>query len=69
MCNQGQGLPSHFIQDLFVVFAYTRPRYQVSVYRTIGPLVYKVGTYRNRLCTLIFCYEHLKIVKNSNEWI
>ena len=22
---------------------YTRPRYQVSVYRTIGPLVYKVA--------------------------
>ena len=23
-------------------FAYTRPRYQVSVYRTIGPLVYSM---------------------------
>ena len=23
-------------------YTYTRPRYQVSVYRTIGPLVYKL---------------------------
>ena len=28
-----------FFQILFVLF-FTRPRYQVSVYRTIGPLVY-----------------------------
>ena len=31
--NSGQGFLSHFIQILY------RPRYQVSVYRTIGPLV------------------------------
>ena len=24
-----------------MIYAYTRPRYQVSVYRTIGPLVFK----------------------------
>ena len=27
--------------------AYTRPRYQVSVYRTIGPLVYKLLPFLN----------------------
>ena len=26
-----------------MIYAYTRPRYQVSVYRTIGPLVYVKG--------------------------
>ena len=31
----------------FVCFVFTRPRYQVSVYRTIGPLV--------EFCTLQFC--------------
>ena len=36
---QCQGLLSLFNQVLYV-FAYTRPRYKVSVSRTIGPLVY-----------------------------
>ena len=27
------------------VLCFTRPRYQVSVYRTIGPLVLKLGMY------------------------
>ena len=25
-----------------MIYAYTRPRYQVSVFRTIGPLVFEV---------------------------
>ena len=40
MSIEGQG---HFFTIYFpdfVCFVSTRPRYQVSVYRTIGPLVY-----------------------------
>ena len=36
--GQGHFLP-YIFQVLYVLF-FTRPRYQVSVYRTIGPLVY-----------------------------
>ena len=34
-----------------MICAFTRPRYQVSVYRTIGPLVYFLFTdfFRNKL--------------------
>ena len=34
---------SYIFQDLFVLCV-TRPRYQVSVYRTIGPLIYFLFT-------------------------
>ena len=40
MSIEGQG---HFLTLFFqvlYVLCFTRPRYQVSVYRTIGPLVY-----------------------------
>ena len=40
MSIEGQG---HFFTIYFpgyVFFVFTRPRYQVSVYRTIGPLVF-----------------------------
>ena len=30
-----------YIFQVLYVLCFTRPRYQVSVYRTIGPLVYK----------------------------
>ena len=30
----------HIFPVFFYVLCFTRPRYQVSVYRTIGPLVY-----------------------------
>ena len=44
MSIEGQG---HFVTIYvpgFVCLCFTRPRYQVSVYRTIGPLVlFKVG--------------------------
>ena len=55
MCNQGQGFLDHgpisfrklvvlkitqqFVTRLCIFCAYTRQRYQVSVYRTISPLV------------------------------
>ena len=44
-----------FLFRIFMLCAYTRPRYQVSIYRTIGPLVmfcaytrprYQVSVYR-----------------------
>ena len=38
MGNQGQCLLSHF-NKILNVYAYTRSKYQVSVYRIIGPLV------------------------------
>ena len=37
MSIEGQG---HFLTIYFPGFVCTRPRYQVSVYRTIGPLVF-----------------------------
>ena len=37
--DQGNGLLSHFLSRFCMFYAYTRPRYQVSVYKTIGPLV------------------------------
>ena len=39
---EGQG---HFLTIYFPGFVCTRPRYQVSVYRTIGPLVLLSGPY------------------------
>ena len=32
-----------FLFRICMLYAYTRPRYQVSIYRTIGPLVYNVN--------------------------
>ena len=40
-----------YISQVLYVLYFTRPRYQVSVYRTIGPLV----------------FECLDILKNTNE--
>ena len=37
--DQGQSLLSHDFNQVLLFCAYTRPRYQASVYRTIGPLV------------------------------
>ena len=49
MSNQGQGLFSHVY--LGFVCSYTSPKYQVSVYRTIGPLV----------CCFCVCFYFLAI--------
>ena len=32
-----------YIFQVLYVLCFTRPRYQVSVYRTIGPLVFKIS--------------------------
>ena len=32
------------IFQVLYVLCFTRPRYQVSIYRTIGPLVFEIGT-------------------------
>ena len=34
-----------------MIFAYTRPRYQVSVYRTISPLVSKWFLFAKSICS------------------
>ena len=43
MSIEGQG---HFLSVYFPGFVCTRPRYQVSVYRTIGPLVFSLASRR-----------------------
>ena len=48
--NQSQGFLSHFIQVLY------RPKYQVSVYRTIGPLV------------LVDCIQDILPNSNRGAW-
>ena len=39
ICIEGQGNFLPYIFQVLYVLCFTRPRYQVSVYRTIGPLV------------------------------
>ena len=39
-----------YILQVMYVLCFTRPRYQVSVYRTIGPLVLTMTTRRIKLC-------------------
>ena len=39
MSIEGQGHFLPYIFQVLYVLCFTRPRYQVSVYRTIGPLV------------------------------
>ena len=34
-----------FIFQVLYVLCFTRPRYQVSVYRTIGPLVFELSPF------------------------
>ena len=44
MSNRSQGLLSHFhLGFVTMLCAYMRPTYQVSVYRTIGHLVFNYG--------------------------
>ena len=40
-----------YVFQVLYVMCFTRPRYQVSVYRTIGPLVYYF------LCVPDFCFD------------
>ena len=39
MSSEGQGHFLPYIFQVLYVLCFSRPRYQVSVYRTIGPLV------------------------------
>ena len=48
MSIEGQGHFLPYIFQVLYVLCFIRPRYQVSVYRTIGPLVYS-----NRIRTLV----------------
>ena len=45
MSIEGQGYFFTIYFPGFVYLCFTRPRYQVSVYRTIGPLVFKKTVY------------------------
>ena len=53
-----------------MVYAYTRPRYQVSVYRSIDPLVliFMPLTMKTCLCVCV-CVEVRDIVSNLHIWI
>ena len=71
---EGQG---HFLTIYFPGFVCTRPRYQVSVYRTIGPLVYvlcftrpryQVSVYRTNGPLLSFFDENKLSKQNSPRW-
>ena len=42
-----------YILQVLYYLCFTRPRYQVSVYRTIGPIVYFVDA----LCDLVYAVE------------
>ena len=47
-----------YIFQVFYVLCFTRPRYQVSVYRTIGPLVYVFYTLKQcLLCNINYSKE------------
>ena len=60
MCNPDQVKVCLAIVSRFCMFcAYTRPRYQVSVYRTIGPLVCL-------FFLVLFCYIYTMRHKFSN---
>ena len=48
MSIEGQGHFSPYIFQVLYVLCFTRPRYQVSVYRTIGPLV--LYCFRSKNC-------------------
>ena len=65
--GQGHSFTVYFFQVLYVLY-FTRPRYQVSVYRTIGPMgfnllpflkhkILKLGTYTQNLLFILFCFR------------
>ena len=51
MCIEGQGHFLPYIFQVLYVLCFTGQRYQVSVYRTIGPLVYKFMSPSKGGCT------------------
>ena len=57
-----------YIFQVVYVLCFTRPRYQVSVYRTIGPLVYiQIGIYRGIHYFSYFCSKHILFLFVSVE--
>ena len=54
-----------FLSRFCMFCAYTRPRYQVSIYRTIGPLVLRMAT-NTEIGIQIFT-DYLKIFKYSDN--
>ena len=67
---EGQG---HFLTIYFPGFVCTRPRYQVSVYRTIGPLVlqiFSIVTFELLLLSVLvntaLLYLSLPFIKHLN---
>ena len=50
MSIEGQGHFFTIYYQVLYVLCFTRPRYQVSVYRTIGPLVYMLGLFVYEMC-------------------
>ena len=45
----------------FYVLCFTRPRYQVSVYRTIGPLFFFIFCFNDFFCNKLGWKDEIKI--------
>ena len=52
-----------YIFQVLYVLCFTRPRYQVSVYRTIGPLVY----HRKLFCIDVDMRDLVHMVSSAEE--
>ena len=61
MSIEGQGHFLPYIFQVLYVLCFTRPRYQVSVYRTISPLVMQFFKKGNFLKFLPVSLKHFKI--------
>ena len=59
-----------YIFQVLYLLCFTRPRYQVSVYRTIGPLVYYVITkfYDESYLILFHSSFHKDLAKAATKW-
>ena len=53
-------IPLPYIFQVLYVLCFTRPRNQVSVYRAIGPLVYKTSF--AGVCTAAFTYYYDPVI-------
>ena len=56
----------------FVCLCFSRPRYQVSVYRTIGPLVLwrTDGKYKKKtIWSTVYKYGDVQVMKNVKEFL
>ena len=48
-----------------MMYAYTSPRYQVNVYRTIGPLVFGINMFSQDSYELSAFYKHTELKVGS----